>query len=42
MPELVKTNDAGWKTVAYTPLVAILIDAVKKLKEDISDIKNTK
>lgn len=34
MPELVKTNSAGMKTVAYTPLIAILIDAVKKLMKE--------
>jgi hypothetical protein len=39
MPELVKTNIDGWKTVAYTPLIAILIEAVKRLKADIENIK---
>ena len=39
MPELVKTNSNGWKTVAYTPLIAIIIDAVNKLKADIDNIK---
>jgi hypothetical protein len=39
MPELVKTNANGWKTVAYTPLIAILIDAVNKLKTELDDIK---
>jgi hypothetical protein len=39
MPELVKTNGNGWKTVAYTPLIAILIEAVKRLKADIENIK---
>ena len=34
MPELVKTNDQGWKTVHYIPLIAILIEAVKKLSKD--------
>jgi len=39
MPELVRTNDKGWKTVAYTPLIAILIDAIKKLKTEVDDSK---
>ena len=39
MPELVKTNNDGWKTVTYTPLIAILIEAVKKLKDEIEDMK---
>lgn len=42
MPELVKTNKAGWKTVAYTPLIAILIDAIKNLKTDVDNIKKDK
>jgi hypothetical protein len=39
MPELVKTNGNGWKTVTYTPLIAIIIDAVNKLKADLDNIK---
>jgi hypothetical protein len=39
MPELVKTNGNGWKTVTYTPLIAILIEAVKKLKSEVENIK---
>ena len=35
MPELVKTNEAGWKTVSYTPLIAVLIDAINKLKKEV-------
>jgi hypothetical protein len=33
MPELVKTNENGQKTVHYIPLIAVLIEAVKKLKK---------
>ena len=33
MPELVETNGNGDKTVAYIPLIAIMIDAIKKLGE---------
>jgi hypothetical protein len=39
MPELVKTNGSGLKTVAYTPLIAILIESVKKLKTEVDNIK---
>jgi hypothetical protein len=42
MPELVKTNDDGWKTVAYTPLIAILIDAVKDLKAQVDRLTEEK
>jgi hypothetical protein len=31
LPELVKTNPGGAKTVSYLPLIALLIDAVNKL-----------
>jgi hypothetical protein len=31
LPELVKTNPSGAKTVSYLPLIAILIDAIKHL-----------
>jgi hypothetical protein len=31
LPELVKTNPSGAKTVSYLPLIAILIDAIKQL-----------
>ena len=34
MPELVETNSAGAKTVSYIPLIAIIIDAIKKLGEN--------
>jgi hypothetical protein len=33
LPELVKTNKAGQKTVHYIPLIAILIEAIKQLKK---------
>jgi hypothetical protein len=33
MPELVKTNKHGVKTVHYIPLIAIMIEAIKKLKD---------
>jgi hypothetical protein len=33
MPELVKENPSGQKTVNYIPLIAILIEAVKQLRK---------
>ena len=33
LPELVRTNKSGQKTVHYIPLIAILIEAVKKLQK---------
>jgi hypothetical protein len=35
LPELVRTNDQGQKTVHYIPLIAILIEAVKRLKNNL-------
>jgi hypothetical protein len=40
MPELVRTNESGWKTVHYIPLIAILINAVKELKDRIKELEN--
>lgn len=37
MPELVKTNENGIKSVSYIPLIAILIDTVKQLKKQIEE-----
>jgi hypothetical protein len=34
LPELVQTNDDGVKSVSYLPLIAILIDAIKKLQNN--------
>lgn len=37
MPELVRTNENGIKSVSYIPLIALLIDTVKKLKKEIEE-----
>jgi hypothetical protein len=34
MPDLVTTNENGVKSVSYIPLIAILVDAVRKLSKD--------
>ena len=39
LPELVREID-GTKSVAYIPLIALLIDAVKNLQKEIDDLKN--
>jgi len=38
LPELVKENENGWKTVSYIPLIAILINAVNELNNKIESI----
>jgi len=35
MPELVEKNANGDKTVSYMPLIAIVIEAIKKLDDKI-------
>jgi hypothetical protein len=37
MPELVKENGRGQKTVSYIPLIAIMIDAINKLKKEVDN-----
>ena len=39
LPELVVTRDNGYKAVKYEKLVALLIESVKELKEEINNIK---
>jgi len=34
MPELVREDDRGVKSISYIPLIALLIDAIKKLNEE--------
>ena len=40
LPELVKMRDDGFKGVNYLNLVAFLIEAVKDLRKEITEIKN--
>jgi len=42
LPELVSTNAQGKKTVNYIPIIAFLIEAVKKQQQDINDLKKDK
>ena len=39
LPELVHTNPDGMKSVAYGNLTAVLIEAIKELKGEISELK---
>lgn len=38
-PELVHTNNEGYKSVAYDKMTAILVEAVKELKEENEELK---
>ena len=38
-PEIVVTRDDGYKAVNYQKLTALLIEAVKELKEEIKELK---
>ena len=39
LPEIVKDNENGLKSVAYGNLTAVLIEAIKELKGEISELK---
>ena len=39
LPEVVYTTDAGTKAIAYANIVAVLIEAVKNLQEEINILK---
>lgn len=39
LPEVVKTRSDGYKGVNYLNLIAFLIEAIKDLKNDVSEIK---
>lgn len=40
VPELVKDRDDGYKAVDYQKLTALLIEAVKELKEEVEELKS--
>lgn len=40
IPEVVKTNEDGEKSVAYANMVGLLIEAIKDLKSEIEEIKS--
>jgi len=39
LPEVVKTNDEGMKSVDYGKMVGVLIEAIKELKQEIDELK---
>lgn len=39
LPEIVSKNDNGSKTVSYNHIIAVLIEAVKELKEEVDRLK---
>jgi hypothetical protein len=39
LPEVVRTNEDGLKSVAYPNMIAVLIEAIKELKGEISELK---
>jgi len=40
LPEAVRTNDDGVKSVAYGNLVGLLVESIKELKQEISELKS--
>ena len=40
IPEVVNTNEKGFKSVNYGNLVGLLIEAIKELKQEIEELKN--
>ena len=42
LPEIVTERDTGYKAVNYQKLTALLIEAVKELKQEIDDLKKQK
>ena len=42
LPEIVTTRDNGYKAVKYDKLTAVLLQAVKDLREEIRECKATK
>lgn len=41
IPELVETDNEGWKSIEYSHLVPVLIEAIKELKETIDNLQAT-
>ena len=40
LPEVVKTDDEGMKSVDYGKMVGVLIEAIKDLKAELDELKN--
>lgn len=40
LPEAVATREDGFKAVRYEKIIAVLIEAIKELKQEVRDLKN--
>ena len=40
MPEAVQADKNGYKTVSYTDLIPVLIEAIKQQQVEINELKN--
>ena len=40
LPEVVRTDDEGMKSVAYGNVVGVLIEAIKELNKEVEELKN--
>lgn len=39
LPEIVETDQNGWKSIHYSQVAALLVEAIKKLEAEISVLK---
>jgi hypothetical protein len=39
LPEVVSENDEGIKSVAYGNITALIVEAIKELKDEVNDLK---
>ena len=40
LPEIVATTADGYKAIKYERVVALLVEAVKELREEVNNLKN--
>jgi hypothetical protein len=39
LPEVVSTNEKGYKLVAYDNMIGLLVEAIKELKAEVDALK---
>ena len=39
LPEVVQDHENGYKTVAYGPLIGLLVEAIKELSDEVKQLK---